>query len=91
MVERGMKLAEKYGITYKYIECYLDDFLEINKRLKGRQRMVSQISEIQSEEDFQVTINSAKKPANYRCLVINTGQPLANYIEDVIHYINCEK
>lgn len=40
MLEKGQGLSKKHQANYKYIECYLDDYIEINKRLKTRQRMI---------------------------------------------------
>ncbi|WP_423410568.1 AAA family ATPase [Heyndrickxia sp. MSNUG] len=88
MVEKGTQLAEKYGASYKYVECYLDDMEEINLRLKNRERMISQIEEIQSEEAFKFTIENSKKPAGYPYLVVNTGRQMEDYILEAIEYIN---
>lgn len=88
MVEKGTYLADKYSIAYKYVECYLDDRNEINFRLKNRERMISQIQEISSEEAFQYTIKNSKKPVNLRCLVVDTSQPLESYVQTVIQYIH---
>lgn len=88
MVDRGIRLAKKYNATYKYVECYLNDFHEINNRLKNRERMVSQISEVRSEEAFTHTIENSKTPTNYPCIVVDTGRPLESYIDGVIDYIN---
>ncbi|MGE7624026.1 AAA family ATPase [Viridibacillus sp. NPDC096237] len=88
LVDKGTKLSVKYNVKYKYIECYLDDFKEINYRLKNRERMVSQIEEIKSEAAFKHTLQNSKKPSNYRCITVNTGQPLENYIQEVLDYIN---
>ena len=38
MIEKGTNISRKYNANYKYIECYLDDFVEINNRLKNRER-----------------------------------------------------
>ncbi|MEB2282978.1 ATP-binding protein [Lysinibacillus xylanilyticus] len=88
LVDRGTILSVKYNVKYKYIECYLDDFQEINYRLTNRERMVSQITEIKSEVAFKHTLQSSKKPSNYRCIIVNTRQPLENYIQEVMDYIN---
>lgn len=32
LIEKGIPLSEKYPIKYKYVECYLDDMGEINRR-----------------------------------------------------------
>jgi predicted kinase len=87
MVEKGTFLSEKYNVKYKYVECFLDDPSEINSRLKNRERMLSQIKEIPSEEAFTYTIHNSKKPSEYKSLVVDTGQPLDNYIHNVMHYI----
>jgi len=50
MVTRGTALADKYAAKYKYVECFLDDFHEINNRLKNRQRKTSQIDPVKPEE-----------------------------------------
>ncbi|MGD6903385.1 AAA family ATPase [Bacillus infantis] len=52
MVDRGIDLAKKYKAKYKYVECYLNDINEVNYRLKNRERMISQIREVSSEEAF---------------------------------------
>jgi len=88
MVDKGTILTEKYNVKYKYIECYLDDFKEINYRLKNRDRMVSQIAEIKSEAVFNDTLQNSKKPSNCRCITVNTRQPLENYIQEVMDYLN---
>lgn len=87
LVEKGIALAEKYNATYKYVECYLDDMDEINRRLKTRDRMVSQIAEIHSPEAFTYTIDNSKKPAGHEILTVNTGQPLEAYLPEVSDYL----
>lgn len=87
MVKKGTFLAQKYNVKYKYIECLIDDSTVINFRLKNRSRMISQIKEIHSEEAFQYTINNSKKPSDYKCLVVDTRNPLESYLQDVMKYI----
>lgn len=87
MVEKGTKLAGKYGVTYKYIECYLNDFAAINTRLKSRARMISQIAEVESKQAFYTTLQSSKKPHNHHCLTVDTTGPLESYIEEAMAYL----
>lgn len=87
MVEKGTKLAEKYQAKYKYIECYLDNMEEINERLKRRERKISQIEGVQSEEAFLFTINNSKKPSVHPCFVVDTSRALESYIEEVLDYL----
>lgn len=88
LIEKGLYVSEKYHVTYKYVECYLDDIHEINFRLKNRDRMVSQIKEIKSEVAFNYAIENSKKPSGSKCMVVDTRKPLASYLHDVINYIN---
>lgn len=88
MIEKGTDLAKKYKVKYKYVECYLDDMNEINRRLKNRNRMISQIEEIKSVDAFKLTIANSKKPSNTKTLLVNTKEPIEGYIQKVIDYLN---
>ncbi|WP_339176029.1 AAA family ATPase [Solibacillus sp. FSL R5-0691] len=86
-VDRGIDLSKKYNATYKYVECYLNDFQEINNRLKSRNKMVSQINAVSSEETFKRTLENSKKPDEGSYIVVNTSEPLESYIDQVIDFI----
>lgn len=88
MIDRGSALSKKYNAKYKYIECHLNDIHEINTRLKKRQRMISQIQDVSSEKHFHIAVNGSKKPSDSKYLVVDSGQPLENYMNDAIHYVN---
>lgn len=87
MISKGTSLAKKHAIKYKYVECFLSDFNEINFRLKNRESKISQIKEAKSIEEFRYTIENSKKLANHRCVVVDTSKPLDSYIEEVINYL----
>lgn len=87
MITKGTALAKEYHVPYKYVECYLNDFNEINLRLKNRESKSSQIKEVKSKEGFQFTIENSKKPDNHWCLVVDTSNPLDSYIQEVLGYI----
>lgn len=87
MIERGLSLQKKHNVFYKYVECFLNDFEEINCRLTSRNKMLSQISSVNSKEDFLYTIHNSKKPEKINCLKIDTSQPLESYIDLVVDYI----
>ncbi|MBM6619497.1 AAA family ATPase [Bacillus suaedaesalsae] len=84
---RGMQLAKKYSVKYKYIECYLDDFHEVNRRLQNRDRLLSQIEKVESKDYFQKALVNSKKPENGMFLVIDTSSPLISYIQKAITYL----
>jgi hypothetical protein len=88
MIDKGTSLSKRYSVKYKYVECYINDIHQINYRLKNRERMISQIQEIKSEEAFKYTIENSKRPSEYKYLVVDTGQPLESSIHDVMNYIN---
>ncbi|WP_211654111.1 AAA family ATPase [Planococcus alpniumensis] len=87
LIEKGIALSEKYPIKYKYVECYLDDMEEINRRLRERQRMISQIKEVSSLEAFHYTIANSKKPLLRKILTVDTSKPIETYLQEVINYI----
>ncbi|WP_248924595.1 AAA family ATPase [Paenibacillus hamazuiensis] len=86
-VDKRLELCNKYDAIYKYVECYLDDMIEINRRLGERDRMISQIGQIGSEERFKRLIADSKKPADRKCLVVDSSQPPERYMERVLEYI----
>ncbi|MGG5769695.1 AAA family ATPase [Bacillus wiedmannii] len=88
MVEKGMKLSNKHGVKYKYIECYLNDMEEINNRLQTRKRMVSQIGKVDSEVAFKKWLDGSKRPLNSECLIVDSGKTLERYAQKMMDYIS---
>jgi hypothetical protein len=77
-------------VNYKYVECILDDLNRINERLKNRNQMISQIKEV-NEDMFNYGLHNSKRPSEDKYLVVDTNQPLENYMDEVIHYLTLEK
>lgn len=88
MVEKGTKLSKTHHAKYKYVECYLNDIEEIQKRLNNRTRMISQIQQVSSEEAFIEWVENSKRPPDFECLKVDSGRPLDSYIDQVISYIS---
>ncbi|WP_282942502.1 ATP-binding protein [Paenibacillus sp. RC67] len=90
-LEKGIRISRKYEAQYKYIECFLNDFEELDRRLKTRERRISQISEMPAlmKSTFKLTIENSKsqRPTDSGFLIVDTSQPLDSYIENVISYI----
>jgi predicted kinase len=90
MVGKGTSLSNKFNVNYKYVECILDDLNRINERLKNRNQMISQIKEV-NEDMFNYGLHNSKRPSEDKYLVVDTNQPLENYMDEVIHYLTLEK
>ncbi|HHL3301669.1 TPA: AAA family ATPase [Bacillus cereus] len=88
MVEKGIKLSNKHGVKYKYIECYLNDMEEINMRLQTRKRLVSQIEKVESEVVFKKWLDGSKRPLNSEYLIVNSSEPLERYAEKMMDYMS---
>lgn len=89
LVDRGTTLAEKYNANYKYVECVLNDISVLNHRLKNRKRMISQIGPVDMTQDrFQEVIKRSKKPLDIECMEVDTSQPVNDYVDRVLNYIN---
>ncbi len=81
-------LSKKHRVKYKYVECYLNNIEEINNRLKTRERMMSQIEKVESEEAFKKWLDGSKKPSNFTYLIVDSRKPLEDYIDKVMVYMN---
>ncbi|MED0930471.1 AAA family ATPase [Bacillus mobilis] len=88
MIEKGMKLSNKHGVKYKYIECYLNNMEEINNRLQTRKRMVSQIGRVDSEVAFKKWLDGSKRPSNAEYLIVDSGKPLERYAQKMMDYMS---
>lgn len=86
MIDRGLAMTATSGATYRYVECLVDDVDEINRRLRERDRKLSQIRSV-SPENFTQTVASSKKPPNMHTLTIDTNRPLETYLPDVLAYL----
>ena len=86
-VQMGISLAEKHHAKYKYVECYLNDMEEIDRRLQARRAMPSQIKQVASAEVFQRSIDASKKPSELTHLVVDSSQPLEKYLQVVLAYL----
>ncbi|MFZ7930924.1 AAA family ATPase [Bacillus thuringiensis] len=87
MLEKGNKLSTKHGVKYKYIECYLNDMEEINRRLQTRKRMISQIEKVESEVGFEKWLNGSQRPLNNEYLIVDSSKPIEQYMEKMMDYM----
>lgn len=87
ILEKGQVLAEKHHATYKFIECYLDDFEEVNRRLQSRNRYISQIEKVASAEILHRANTQCKKPIHNDYLTVRTATPMDTYLVEVMKYI----
>lgn len=91
-LDKGIHMARKYEVDYKYVECFLNDYEELDKRLKTRERRISQISEMPAsmKSSFPLTIgnSNSKRPPASRYLIVDTSQPLDGYLGEVMAYIH---
>ncbi|MDT9727140.1 ATP-binding protein [Xylanibacillus composti] len=87
MIFNGLNLSSKHKVNYKYVECYLNNRTEINRRLKARDRLISQL-ESTTQESFDASINNSQKPpSNVEYLTVDSSQPLDTYLDKVINYL----
>lgn len=95
LLERGQQLAQEAQMPYRYIECVVNDFHELDRRIRTRPRMPSQVTGIYrhqseaSESDetvFHEWLTNMKHPAT-SYLVLDTTKPLEAYLETALEYI----
>lgn len=98
LLERGERLAEAYGAAYRYIECVLQDLCELDRRLRTRQRMPSQVAGIYAQPTtgsgkrasgealFQDWIANMKRPQG-AFLTLDTSLPCEECIMAALAYL----
>jgi|GEM_PF-3342709 len=72
ILDQGRDLCEAHGVAFKYIECYMEDFKELERRIHQRDNMLSQISQVKEEAFLRAQGKSAYPDVAY--LRLNTGQ-----------------
>lgn len=88
ILERGNALTKKHNASYKFIECYLTDLAELNRRRTVREIKPSQIYSITIDErEFQDSYDKLKRPSNHVYLSIDTGQGIDKCIATIIDYL----
>ncbi len=87
ILKNGLNLAKKFKAKYKYIECRTDNYEEINRRLKSRERMLSQIA-CAKEDAFYKSFDKSKHPDAIKSIIVDSSMPISSYINEVIEYIN---
>jgi predicted kinase len=98
LLERGQRLAQEAGAVYRYVECQLGDLDELDRRLRTRPRLPSQLAGIRvpptkgsgkteiGDEVFRDWIANMKRPAG-GYLVLDTTRPLEECLDAALAYI----
>lgn len=98
LLERGQRLAKEAGATYLYVECVVKDLDELDRRLRTRPRLSSQVAGVYSpitegsgktrsgEQVFHEWIMNMKRP-DHNYLVLDTTRPLEVCVEKVMQYV----
>ncbi len=101
LLMRGQQLAAEVGATYRYIECRVDDLDELDRRLRTRPRLPSQLAGVRvsptagsgktqmGDDVFHEWIATMKRPTS-NFLTLDTSRPVELYIEQAIAYIQME-
>lgn len=85
-LNNGIKIANKYGAEYKYIECKVDDYSIIEDRIMSRNRLISQIGDT-TEERFNNAKDKSKKPQDGNYLIIDTSSENSFDMELIKRYL----
>lgn len=85
-LQRGLELSKKYGASYKYIECRVDSYEDIEKRIRNRKNLASQLGE-PTIEKYNSLVDSSLKPKNEDILIINTTSKENYKMKDILSYL----
>jgi predicted kinase len=99
LLERGQRLAQQAGAQYRYIECVVEDLDELDRRLRTRPRLPSQVAGVwapptggsgkvlSGDEVFRDWIANMKRPES-GYLVLDTTRPLEVCLGEALAYIS---
>lgn len=97
LLQRGQKLAQETGAAYRYIECRVADLDELDRRLRTRTRLPSQLADIYTAptpgsgktqagpEMFRNWSANMKRPAS-AYLVLDTARSLTLCLAEALVY-----
>ena len=85
-LNKGLKLCEKYKAEYRYIECRVDKYEDIERRIKTRKHLSSQLREATMEK-YNNALDKSVKPINIDTLVVNTTSDEHYNFEYILNYV----
>jgi len=99
LLARGQQIAKEAQAEYLYIECVVEDLIELDRRLRNRSRLSSQVAGIRKSETeglgdarlieervFEDWVANMKRPTG-EYLRLDTSQPLGICIDQALQYI----
>ncbi len=98
LLERGQRLAQEAGAHYRYIECVVADLDELDRRLRTRPRLPTQLAGVwapptagsgkthMSEDVFRDWLANMKRPAT-GYLTLDMTQSLDTCVEAAVAYV----
>ncbi|MDR7871466.1 MAG: AAA family ATPase [Tissierellaceae bacterium] len=86
-VDKGLELCKEYKSVYKYIECKVDSYEEIERRIKYRKHLATQISET-TRDIYNNSLNKSVKPIDIHSLEINTTSDKHYDMNVILSYMN---
>ncbi|QHE52827.1 AAA family ATPase [Pontibacillus sp. HMF3514] len=89
IIPKGKELAMRHNAEYKYIECYLNDIQEVDRRLRTREPMRCQYTALPEGEEgerYKRGFNKSIRP-DTEYIAIDTSYPIDSYMERVLDYI----
>ena len=86
-VDKGLELCKEYNSVYKYIECKVDSYDEIERRINTRKRLLTQIRET-TRDRYNNSLDKSVKPINTDTIVVNSTSDKNYDINIILNYIN---
>lgn len=86
IIHNGVRMSNKYGASYKYIECRVKDYSIVEDRIYTRDRLISQIDST-SIERYNNALNKSVKPSDGNYLTIDTSSEDSYDINLIVEYL----
>lgn len=85
-LNNGISISKKYGASYKYMECRVEEYSIIENRIYTRDRLISQI-ENTSMERFNNALDKSIRPMNGNLLIVDTSSENSYDINLIDEYL----
>ncbi|MTI47926.1 hypothetical protein [Sporosalibacterium faouarense] len=86
IIDHGIRIAKKFNINYKYIECRVEEYSIIKNRIYSRDRLISQIDST-SLERFNQAVDKSIKPEDSNYLIIDTSSKNSYDMNSIEEYL----
>lgn len=86
IVENGVRISSENESEYKYIECIVDDYNLIVDRLRNRESLATQYTEV-TEANYRMFYDKSVKPQGHASISVDTRNIANLKMDEILNYL----